>query len=177
MNKKIKSIKMLIWAFLALTLLFGACSDDSVESSEEALENKTEVVKATDEIEDSIIEEENDELDIDNGIYKLNIVFEKMSHDIRIEDEDTIREFANYLIKRPTYKTEIKAYTDSYGSAKYNLKISKKRAKSVYYKLIEFGVKSDRIEYEGMGKKSPIASNRTEEGRAKNRRVEAVIIK
>lgn len=66
-------------------------------------------------------------------------------------------------------------YTDSKGDAKYNLELSKKRAAAVRDFLIAGGVPSNKLRIVGRGAKDPIASNDTEEGRAKNRRVEVVV--
>ena len=119
----------------------------------------------------------DDGFDVDTGVFTLNIKFDKMSYVVKEEYEDGIRKFADYLIKFPTYKTEIKAYTCNSGSKRYNLKLSKSRARAVYLKLVEFGIDSKRMSYKGFGEKYPKASNKTKEGRAKNRRIEAVIIK
>lgn len=67
-------------------------------------------------------------------------------------------------------------YTDSIGTDAYNLKLSDRRANTVKQYLIEQGVPADRIYTEGKGKADPIASNKTREGRAQNRRVEIEIV-
>jgi OOP family OmpA-OmpF porin len=67
-------------------------------------------------------------------------------------------------------------YTDSIGSVAYNLKLSQRRADSVKNYLISKGVPADRIYAEGKGKTNFVATNKTREGRAKNRRVEIEIV-
>lgn len=67
-------------------------------------------------------------------------------------------------------------YTDSIGTDAYNLKLSERRANTVKQYLIEQGVPADRIYTEGKGKADPIATNKTREGRAQNRRVEIEIV-
>jgi OmpA-OmpF porin, OOP family len=67
-------------------------------------------------------------------------------------------------------------HTDSIGSVAYNLKLSLRRANAVKAYLVSKGVEADRIYTEGKGKSQPIASNRTKEGRAKNRRVEIEVV-
>ncbi len=67
-------------------------------------------------------------------------------------------------------------HTDSIGTVAYNQKLSERRANSVKQYLISKGVPADRIYAEGKGKSSPVASNKTREGRAKNRRVEIEIV-
>ena len=66
----------------------------------------------------------------------------------------------------------IEGHTDSEGSASYNLKLSTKRAKSVQRALTgRFGVRISRTQIKGYGESRPAASNATEEGKARNRRV------
>jgi len=72
-------------------------------------------------------------------------------------------------------KVIIYAHTDSIGSKKYNKKLSQKRADAVKEYLISLGISPLLIEAKGMGEEYPIASNKTAEGRAKNRRVEIEI--
>lgn len=72
----------------------------------------------------------------------------------------------------PKLRVKIKGYTDSVGSAAYNMQLSTRRAESVKRYLVSEGVSADRIETQGFGLTNPIADNATAEGRAKNRRVE-----
>jgi len=78
------------------------------------------------------------------------------------------------ILKENLGKTvRIVGYTDNVGSDAYNLHLSLQRAQSVAdYLIYVEGIEKDRIKIEGMGKSNPIADNATEEGRAKNRRVE-----
>ncbi|MSQ89740.1 MAG: OmpA family protein [Betaproteobacteria bacterium] len=67
-------------------------------------------------------------------------------------------------------------HTDSIGSDAYNQKLSVRRAESVKAYLVSKGVEPNRIYTEGKGEKQPVASNKTKDGRAKNRRVELEVI-
>jgi OOP family OmpA-OmpF porin len=70
----------------------------------------------------------------------------------------------------------IEGHTDNVNTAEYNQKLSEARANSVRQYLINhFGIKASRLTAVGYGLTKPIASNNTEEGRQKNRRVQAVI--
>ena len=72
-------------------------------------------------------------------------------------------------------KIELSGHTDNKGKDKYNEKLSQERAKAVYDYLISRGIDKKRLEYRGYGAQHPIADNKTDEGRAKNRRVEFTI--
>lgn len=67
-------------------------------------------------------------------------------------------------------------HTDSIGSEAYNQKLSVRRAESVKAYLVSKGVPANRIYTEGKGETQPVASNKTKDGRAKNRRVEIEVI-
>lgn len=86
--------------------------------------------------------------------------------------DSLLQEFKTY----PTLRIKLIAHTDSTGSDEYNYDLSEDRARSVKRYLVEHNVSSDRLETQGKGKSQPIASNETEEGRAKNRRVEFVVL-
>jgi OOP family OmpA-OmpF porin len=76
----------------------------------------------------------------------------------------------------PNTVAEIGGHTDSTASNAYNQKLSEKRANSVRQYIIDkFGIDGSRLTAVGYGEDRPIASNNTEEGKQKNRRVEAVI--
>jgi OOP family OmpA-OmpF porin len=97
--------------------------------------------------------------------------------------ELTTRGKVDLLVQRSKIKPElaqafvavIVGYTDSKGNAKHNLKLSKQRAEAVRDFLIAGGIASNKLRAVGKGAQDPIASNDTEEGRAKNRRVEVVV--
>ena len=84
-----------------------------------------------------------------------------------------IEEVAKVLNMNSEYKVVLEGHTDSTGSEKYNQILSEKRAKAVADVLINMGVSKDRIQTIGYGELSPIATNKTKEGRAQNRRVDA----
>jgi outer membrane protein OmpA-like peptidoglycan-associated protein len=75
----------------------------------------------------------------------------------------------------PTIKVRIEGHTDSQGTEKFNLKLSKNRAASVRKYLIGKGIEGSRMDPQGFGEGVPIADNRTADGRAQNRRVEFFI--
>jgi OOP family OmpA-OmpF porin len=66
----------------------------------------------------------------------------------------------------------VEGHTDNVGADAYNMNLSKERAKAVMDYLVSKGVPATKISSVGYGEEKPIASNETEEGRSKNRRVE-----
>ena len=77
----------------------------------------------------------------------------------------------------PTAKIQLEGYTDSTGDAAANKKLSLERADAVKMLVLQGGIAPERIATEGFGQEKPVAANDTEEGRAKNRRLEAVVEK
>ena len=89
-----------------------------------------------------------------------------------------LADFAELLSKRPDIQhVLIEGHTDNKASARYNLYLSQRRARAVMQWLIAAGVHPGRLSVEGRGLSCPVASNDTEEGRAKNRRVQVYIVK
>jgi len=85
-------------------------------------------------------------------------------------------EIANVLKQNPQMKIVIEGHTDNVGNPRSNKILSQKRAEAVRQYLISRGISGDRLTAIGYGSERPIAPNTTEEGRAKNRRVEFKII-
>ncbi len=85
-----------------------------------------------------------------------------------------ISKVADFMVKYPVYNVMLEGYTDSTGPEAYNLKLSDKRAASVAKELKKKGVEEKKISTVGYGESNPVASNKTREGRAQNRRVDAV---
>jgi OOP family OmpA-OmpF porin len=102
----------------------------------------------------------------------LRIHFDTAKWDIKPESLPKVEKFAQFLLKNKGSLVRIEGHTDSRGSDNYNMVLSKKRAESVRKKLIELGVSPSRLTAVGKGEKEPIATNKTAEGMAKNRRIE-----
>lgn len=86
-------------------------------------------------------------------------------------------EVVNLLQTYSENKVQIEGHTDSTGSRKKNIALSGQRGWSVYSYLVKHGIEPSRLKVVGIGPDKPIASNRTAAGRAKNRRVEIIILK
>jgi OOP family OmpA-OmpF porin len=105
----------------------------------------------------------------------LKIHFATNSSDIRGYSMVKVAEFANFLLKNRGSMITIIGHTDSFGSSALNRKLSYSRANAVVLALVDKGVSPSRIHAVGRGESEPIASNKSEEGRAKNRRIEAIL--
>jgi outer membrane protein OmpA-like peptidoglycan-associated protein len=78
--------------------------------------------------------------------------------------------------ENPTLRVEIAAHTDDIGSDAYNRLLSQRRAQSVVNFLIGNDISSQRFVSKGYGESQPLIPNDSEEGRARNRRVELIIL-
>lgn len=108
--------------------------------------------------------------------FTLNIEFDTGKAFIKPEYHDKIAQVAEYLLDYPDTEATIEGHTDTQGNDEKNLLLSQKRAESVMNYLEEnFGIAADRMKAIGYGETRPIASNDTNEGRQKNRRVDVVI--
>ncbi|MFA6193052.1 MAG: OmpA family protein [Sulfurimonas sp.] len=106
----------------------------------------------------------------------LHINFETDSAKIAKESIPRVEKFSTFLKKSPEYKAEIIGHTDSTGSDAHNDVLSANRATAVKDMIIKNGVAADRVRAVGKGEKEPVASNKTKDGRAANRRIEAQLI-
>ncbi|MGD1844773.1 MAG: OmpA family protein [Salibacteraceae bacterium] len=104
------------------------------------------------------------------------LLFETGSANIKEESNKVLDNVATVLKANPAYKLTIHGHTDNTGNADRNLELSKQRAQAAKEYLVAKGVDASRITAEGFGDAKPVAGNDTEEGRAKNRRVEFKIV-
>lgn len=102
----------------------------------------------------------------------LGVLFDFNKSTLKPESESTLERVGDLMTSRPTLRLEVQGHTDAIGSDAYNQKLSEARARSVASWLIQRGIAANRLTTLGYGKSRPIADNSTDEGRAKNRRVE-----
>jgi outer membrane protein OmpA-like peptidoglycan-associated protein len=103
------------------------------------------------------------------------VLFDFGKATLKPEAQKTLHEAAQRVKKRAKATVLIAGYTDNVGSDAANLKLSRDRATAVRdFFVQQEGIDSSRLEVKGFGKAQPVASNRTDEGRARNRRVEVV---
>lgn len=115
-----------------------------------------------------------EEIDRSGRVAVYGIEFDPGKATIRGEAEPVLQEIVTLLESQPSLRLRVEGHTDNTGSAEANQKLSEQRAKAVVDWLTKNGITSGRLVSSGEGSSYPVADNRTEEGRAKNRRVELV---
>lgn len=110
-------------------------------------------------------------------LVNLRVNFKFDSYAVEDEANADIDNFVSFMSDHENYDAKITGHTDSIGTEAYNQMLSEKRAQAVKDEITNRGISEKRIISEGMGEKSPIAANDTNEGRALNRRIEAEMIK
>ncbi|CED57241.1 outer membrane protein, OmpA family [Aliivibrio wodanis] len=98
--------------------------------------------------------------------------FDSGSTEIKIESKEVLSKLAQLLKDKPESEIFIAGHTDSRGSKQFNMALSNKRADSVQALLEEQGVSLNRMNTYGFGEEEPIASNKNQDGRKRNRRIE-----
>ena len=131
----------------------------------------TQIIKP-EEITEEIVEKDAEVKAVETGkVCDLrDIYYETNDFSLTQESKMLLALFVEFLKENPTVKVEIQGHTDNIGRDEDNLRLSENRAKSVYEYVIAQGISANRLRYKGYGESNPIASNNTEEGRAKNRR-------
>ena len=109
-------------------------------------------------------------------LFPCNLMFPFNSTSIDSALLPSMNKFAKVLNKFDRTAVLVSGYTDSIGADDYNNNLSAQRADTAKNKLMLYNVANDRIKTWGMGKRHPVATNQTEEGRALNRRVEFIIL-
>jgi len=107
-----------------------------------------------------------------NNIILTNIFFDTDRFDLKIQSKNILDRVVKLMKDFPSLKVEISGHTDNVGKDEYNHRLSEDRAQSVVEYLIQQKISKDRLTYVGYGETRPFATNDTEEGRAKNRRIE-----
>ncbi len=109
--------------------------------------------------------------------YNINdIYFATNSWELTEQSKNVIEVLIEFLNDNPSIIIQIQGHTDNIGQRKDNMILSENRAKEVYNYLIERHIDPSRLTYKGFADTKPVASNDSEEGRAKNRRTVFVIL-
>ena len=110
----------------------------------------------------------------DGKFITYGITFDVGKATIKPESMGEINRIVQLMTENPDLKFSVEGHTDSTGNATSNQTLSEQRSQAIVAKLVELGIAQDRLTAVGKGQNSPIADNNTDEGRAKNRRVEFV---
>lgn len=106
----------------------------------------------------------------------LNVQFDLNKADVKEKYLGAIEEAAKFMKDNPEATAVIEGHADNLGNYEYNIKLSERRAENVKNIMVDkFGVEASRLSTKGYGYTKPIATNKTAEGRQKNRRIDAVI--
>ncbi|MDP2363185.1 MAG: OmpA family protein [Ignavibacteria bacterium] len=106
-------------------------------------------------------------------LYGIYFDFDKA--EVKPESDPTLNEISKLLSQNPALKLYIVGHTDNVGDFKYNMKLSQSRAEAVVKTLVsKYNVDKNRLTPAGVGPLAPVTSNDTDEGKAKNRRVELI---
>jgi outer membrane protein OmpA-like peptidoglycan-associated protein len=108
---------------------------------------------------------------------KTWFTFDRLTFDtgkatLKPESQEQLKNIAEILKAYPKVAIKLGGYTDNTGDSKANLTLSQQRADTVMADLVKLGVDAGRLKAEGYGQEHPVADNSTEEGRAKNRRID-----
>lgn len=118
----------------------------------------------------------NIKLEEGKTIHLNNIYFDHDRADFLSRSFDQLDKLVDVLDAHPFMKIRVQGHTDDRGDYDYNMSLSNNRASAVVDYLITQGISSHRLSYKGFGSSKPLSTNKTHEGRRKNRRVEFVIL-
>ena len=105
-----------------------------------------------------------------------NVFFDVNKFDLKLESEAELDKLVQLMNDNPTVKIQIGGHTDNVGKPADNLVLSNNRAKAVVTYLVSKNISAQRLTAKGFGETQPVADNKTEEGRAMNRRTEMKVI-
>lgn len=105
------------------------------------------------------------------------VLFDVNKATLKPDSQLKLAKLAGILMVFQDMKLSIEGHTDSTGSEELSLRLSTDRARTVYEFLMSQGVSTDRMKYQGFGSSKPVAPNDTEANRAKNRRVEVIVLR
>lgn len=133
---------------------------------EKAQESKVVMIKAS---------EMAEKIDQSGKVALYGIYFDTNKATVKTESKPTLDEIGTLLKDNPSLKLLVVGHSDNQGDFDYNVDLSKRRAAAVKKVLVEsYGINASRLKPWGVGYATPVASNNSEAGRAKNRRVELV---
>jgi outer membrane protein OmpA-like peptidoglycan-associated protein len=104
-----------------------------------------------------------------------DVLFDFNKYTLKPEAREKLAKVSGILLAYPNLKVQVEGYTDNIGSDEYNQRLSEQRADRVREYLVSESVRDANVTAKGYGKSDAVADNATNNGRAKNRRVELVV--
>lgn len=148
---------------------------NTAENSTDAKNYNIEVVEVESMQQDVLVNLE-EAIDKDGKVALYGILFDIAKSDIKPESKEILAQISDYLNANPAVKIFIVGHTDNTGTFSGNMSLSKARAESIKNYLVTNGkIAADRLQADGVGQLCPVSSNKTEEGKKLNRRVEIVL--
>ena len=144
--------------------------DQQIEAQERAIEENRRMIE-------ELKERGIDVRDSDRGVVinLPDVLFEFGKANLASSAHSTIREIADVLSRAPSRTVLVEGHTDNIGTIEYNYRLSDARARNVAGELKRDGIPDRSIRTHARGETDPIATNRTEAGRKRNRRVEVIV--
>ena len=151
--------------------------DDALRARDERLAYQQALIEENRRIIEELKRRGADVRETDRGVVVNlpDVLFGFDSAALRRDAVRAVHEIADVAASYPNRQVSVEGHTDSVGTIKYNQWLSERRAQSVTKELRREGVPGNRIRTYGFGESDPIASNRTEHGRSRNRRVEVIL--
>jgi len=115
-------------------------------------------------------------IEVNASIILKNVFFDVSKFDLKPESQVELDKLVQLLLENPSLKIEISGHTDNVGKPADNLTLSNNRVKSVVTYLLSKNITAARLVAKGYGETKPVADNKTDEGRALNRRTEMKVI-
>jgi outer membrane protein OmpA-like peptidoglycan-associated protein/Tfp pilus assembly protein PilF len=115
-------------------------------------------------------------IEVNASIILKNVFFDTKKTTLKPESITELDNVVRLMNENPKLKVQIRGYTDNIGKPSDNLQLSLGRAVSVVNYLLGKGVKNERLSFKGYGETNPVADNKTEQGRALNRRTELSVV-
>jgi len=115
-------------------------------------------------------------IEVNAAIVLKNIFFDFSKYNLKTESQVELDKVVQLMQDNPTVRIQIEGHTDNVGKAADNLKLSENRAKAVVSYLVSKNISITRLTSKGFGATKPIADNKTEEGKAQNRRTELKVV-
>jgi len=135
---------------------------------------KEEIVEKED-IFESGVEMEIQEIQVGETFTMDNILYDTKSYALDGDDKFVIDQFVKFLKENPTVKATVQGHTDDKGDARENQVLSENRAKGVVEYLVSKGIDKGRLKYEGFGESKPKVPNNSDYNRSLNRRTDIMI--